>query len=58
MRSFLASVTSLAGAVAAIREVLEAGSLLVSIIGGLLALGAGYYAFRIQRRKWQLMNKG
>lgn len=56
MRSAIAGVTSVGAATYTIREVLETGSLLVSVCGGLLALVAGYYALRIQKRKWDQMN--
>lgn len=57
MKSFIASVASVGGAVLTIKEVAEAGSVIVSLLGACLALSAGWYARRIQKRKWELLNK-
>lgn len=54
MKPVVASVASLTGATLSIREILESGSLLVAIVGGVLAIGAGYYGFRIKRAEWQV----
>ena len=36
---------------------LHAGSLIVAIIGGLLAIAGGYYAFRIKRREYLALDR-